>query len=242
LHLLNKYIHNPVLIVSATMAEVEPLFKLASNWDEIDPYVFRIEIGNNFLHLLITGVGVPSTVFHVSSLLSIAKFSMLINIGIAGSYSSDIENGNVVLISEDCYGDLGIERKSGFISLFEAGLTNPNHSPFIEGKLIHKVNVNVNFPNNIRKVKGLTVNVVTSNNAINEFRKKKFNAEVETMESAAVFYCCLEKGTPFLSLRGISNKVGEEDKSKWLITEAIQNSCNALIEILDKNNFFINEA
>jgi futalosine hydrolase len=40
------------------------------------------------------------------------------------------------------------------------------------------------------------------------------------MEGAALHMVCLENKIPFLQIRGISNWIGERDKSKWKIAEA----------------------
>jgi len=53
------------------------------------------------------------------------------------------------------------------------------------------------------------------------------------------FYCCFEKWNTFLSLQGISNEAGVGDKSKWLISESVQNVCNILIQILQKKIIFL---
>ncbi len=62
--------------------------------------------------------------------------------------------------------------------------------------------------------------------------RQKYNAHLETMEGAAFHYVCLQKEIPFLQIRGISNYVGERDKSKWKMEEAIDNLCNSLEDIL----------
>jgi futalosine hydrolase len=49
------------------------------------------------------------------------------------------------------------------------------------------------------------------------------------MEGAALHYACILEGVPFIQIRGISNKVGERDKTKWKIPAAIQSS-NELVE------------
>ena len=43
------------------------------------------------------------------------------------------------------------------------------------------------------------------------------------MEGAALHYVCLSEKIPFLQLRSVSNYVGERDKSKWALREAIMN-------------------
>ena len=55
------------------------------------------------------------------------------------------------------------------------------------------------------------------------------------MECAALHYVCLQQNVPFLQIRSVSNEVGERDKSKWKIKEAVENLNNELIKIL--NNY-----
>jgi futalosine hydrolase len=63
--------------------------------------------------------------------------------------------------------------------------------------------------------------------------QSRFSPDIETMESAAFFYVCLQEKIPFLALRAISNKVEPRDKSKWNIPLAMQNLSNVL-----KNVFY----
>jgi futalosine hydrolase len=41
------------------------------------------------------------------------------------------------------------------------------------------------------------------------------------MEGAALHYTCLMENIPFIQLRAVSNFVGERDKNKWKMKEAI---------------------
>jgi futalosine hydrolase len=240
-HLLNKTSHEPVLIVSATKLEVQPLMKAASRIMESDEGLFTLTFDKNTLNLLITGVGIPASTFGIASFLAQNPIRLAIHIGIAGSYSPEIRNGQAVMVVEDEFGDIGIDQNYNFGTVFEAGFTKLNHPPFSSGRLVSKPPANILLTEKLKKVKGLTVNMVTSNKTINQNRIDKFQAEIETMESAAFFYCCLKNELPFISLRGISNRVGESDRSKWLIKEAIQSVCSTLVKILHKNNYFNNE-
>jgi futalosine hydrolase len=239
--LLNSSKYESVLVVSATEMEVEPLFHAASTVEQQSRNYFQLTIQGSPINLLITGVGIPQALFETANILLAGKFQIAIQVGIAGSFIKNVLNGEVVVIAEDQFGDLGIENNDGFRTLFEAGFAMPDLAPFMKGCLQNPLKNTIWLPDNIKKVRGLTVNLVTSNKDLILQRVTKFNAEVETMESAAFFYSCLRTGTAFISLRGISNMVGEADKSKWFISEAIQNSCNSLIEIVQKNNFFQNE-
>jgi futalosine hydrolase len=239
--LLNKASHELVLIVSATELEVQPLMKAATKIVESAEGLFSLTFDKNKLNLLITGVGIPSSTFGIASFLAQNAIRLAIQIGIAGSYSLKILNGQAVMVVEDEFGDMGMDQNNNFGTLFETGFTKLNHPPFSSGRLVSKLPEKIIFPEKLKKVRGLTVNVVTSNETINQNRIDKFQAEIETMESAAFFYCCLKNEVPFFGLRGISNRVGESNRSKWSITEAVNIGCETLIKILQKNNYFNNE-
>ena len=52
------------------------------------------------------------------------------------------------------------------------------------------------------------------------------------MEGAALHYVCLQQSVPFLQIRSISNEVGERDKSKWRMKEAVENLNTELIKLI----------
>ena len=79
----------------------------------------------------------------------------------------------------------------------------------------------------------VTSDIITDKKNVNKQIKKKFNADIESMEGAAFHFVCLQKSVPFLQVRSISNKVGIRDKSKWNIPVALKNLSIELITILD---------
>ena len=56
-----------------------------------------------------------------------------------------------------------------------------------------------------------------------ESRYRGVEADVETMEGAAFFEVCLRHGIPFAEIRAVSNRVGEEDRTRWDIPLALKN-------------------
>ncbi|MFZ1371603.1 MAG: futalosine hydrolase, partial [Ferruginibacter sp.] len=62
---------------------------------------------------------------------------------------------------------------------------------------------------------------------------KQFKPGIETMEGAALHYVCLQENIPFLQIRSISNYVGERDKIKWKLKEAIENLNTDLIKLIN---------
>src|SRR5258705_11097166 len=114
-----------ILLVSATEHELD-LLKLRNN----DPAV-KTEI-------LISGIGIASTTYHVTKRLTENKYDIVIQAGIAGSFTNDLNLGEVVLVSADTFGDSGIEETGIFKSLFSSGLANENNFPFTNGWLINR--------------------------------------------------------------------------------------------------------
>jgi futalosine hydrolase len=49
------------------------------------------------------------------------------------------------------------------------------------------------------------------------------------MEGAAAAHVCALYGVPFLELRGISNMVGDRDRSTWLIDQAAETAGRAAL-------------
>ena len=160
------------------------------------------------------------------------KYDLVINPGIAGSYSKDLNIGTVVKVANEQFGDLGIDDNSKFRTLFEMGYDDMNSPPFTNGKLINTFEVNkFNVLKTLPEVNGLTVNLVSGNHADTNRRQNKFKADIETMEGAGVFYVCLQQNIPFIELRAISNKVGPRDFGNWNIPLAIQNLSETMFKL-----------
>jgi len=203
-----------VLIVSATYFEIKPFLEQ-----------------NKTVEVLITGVGTAATIFFLTKRVLEKKYDCIIQAGIAGSFSDRLTLGQTVIIKEDTFADLGIEENGKFQALFETGFVGKNDFPYTGGWLI---NNHIFFEKDILPVaKGITVNRVTDNNLQNSANKEKFSAVVESMEGAAFHYVCLQQNINFLQLRSISNRVGERDKTKWKIKEAVENLNKELIKIID---------
>jgi|SRR6185312_9384266 len=202
-----------LLIVAATKFEIEPFIR-----------------ENSKAEILITGVGIPATVFHLTKNLLEKKYDLVIQAGIAGTFTNRFKLAEVVAVKEDAFGDEGIEEKGVLKTVFENGFGDKNDFPFTNGWLLnnHSFLQKIDLPS----AKGITVNKVTDNQVQNHLRKEKFSADIETMEGAAFHYVCLQQKNNFLQLRSISNKVGERDKHQWKTKEAIQNLNTTLSKIV----------
>ena len=202
-----------ILVIAATEFEIAPF--IADNKD---------------VEILITGVGVPSTMYHLQKKLPEKAWDLVIQAGIAGSFNYDLGLGEVVLVKQDTFADIGMEEKENFMTVFQAGFAEKDSYPFSDGWLI---NPNPLFSRSLLPaVKGITVNKVSDSMVQKLQSINNFAPEIESMEGAALHYVCLQERVPFIQIRSISNCIGERDKSKWKLKEAIANLNLALSKLL----------
>tara|TARA_B100000902_G_scaffold160620_1_gene156260 strand:- start:78 stop:656 length:579 start_codon:yes stop_codon:yes gene_type:complete len=169
--------------------------------------------------VLITGVGMVNTAIQLTKSLIDSKYELILNIGIAGSFSEDILIGDVVEVVEDNFSEVGYEEQYKFSKFSDFQIKT---SYKVEGKT------------NLKKVKGITVNKVHGRlDTINEI-KNRIDVDIETMEGASIFQLSKEFNIPCMQIRAISNIVGIRDKDAWDIPLAIENLNNELEKILDK--------
>ncbi len=203
-----------LLIVAATEFEIEPFLKEKNNAE-----------------ILITGVGIPATVFYLTKKLSEKKYDLVIQVGIAGTFNDNYDLTKVVYVTEDTFADLGIEENGNFKTLFDMGFSHMNDFPFTEGWLINKSSFFEK--SNLPPAKGITVNKIGDNYFQNKMMKGKFLPDIESMEGAAFHYVCILQKINFLQIRSISNRVGERNKLKWKLKESIENLNKELFKIIE---------
>lgn len=84
----------------------------------------------------------------------------------------------------------------------------------------------------LKKVKGISVNEITTSKQKVRFYQETFQPVVESMEGAALHYVCLMEKIPFIQLRAVSNYIAERNKQNWNMKESIGNLNQALIKLL----------
>lgn len=186
-------------------------------------------LGHHQADILITGVGAVQTAFHLARVAD--NYDFILNIGIAGSFNQSIGIGEVVTVSHDCFGDYGIDDNGQFFTLSQVGLTIEDK--FFTNDLMFNPWINkIDYTKKIRKCKGVTVGTASGSFEVIEKLVKVWNPDVETMESAAVFYTCLHLNKPFLCVRAISNFVEPRNRSNWNINEALSNLQTHVLNII----------
>ena len=112
--------------------------------------------------------------------------------------------------------------------MFDLGLAKPNEHPFHKGWLENPYK-DLLKKTKLKIVNGISVNNISADKKIIGLYQTKFNATVESMEGAALHYVCLMEKIPFVQIRSISNYIGERNKKKWKMNEAITNLNKELV-------------
>ncbi len=201
---------------------------LAATQQEISPFIGA----NTGMDVLISGVGLPSAMYHLQKRMQQLDYDLIIQAGIAGSFNRGIELGQTLWVKQDSFGDLGTEENENFLPFFDSGLADKNEFPFTNGWLLNESEVTRNLK--INAAKAVTVNKVTDSKLQEQQIIKHFDPDLESMEGAALHYVCLQENIPFLQLRAVSNYVRERDKAKWKMKEAIQNLNTELLHLIDR--------
>ena len=218
-----------LLFVAATPFEIGPLQEFLNTY--LIPFgANQFQKGQHNCELLITGVGLPATIFKLSQKLHQRDYDLIINAGIAGAYNRGIELGTVLQVTEDRFGDLGIEEADGsFRDLFVIELSDPNVFPFQNGKLINSQSSNFDF---LPRATAVTVQKVSGTISSAQRLQQLYAADLESMEGAGVFYVAQQCKISCLQIRAVSNYVEARNRDAWKIKLALDQLNEVLIQIV----------
>ncbi|MCS6930441.1 MAG: futalosine hydrolase [Saprospiraceae bacterium] len=219
-----------ILLVAATPFEIAPLLAHLERHFEKSPDGTFTQEGLSVFPL-VTGVGPVVTAWHLGRFFARYRPDWALHLGVAGAFDRSLALGEVVQIVADRFADVGVEEADGrFIDIFELGLANPNEPPFEEGWLRNVAGAETPF---LPTVTGITVSRVHgSEHTIKAIEQKYPQAQVETMESAAFFYACLQAELPFSEIRSLSNYVEPRRREAWKLDLAIEQLNAVAIEML----------
>lgn len=220
-----------ILLVSATEHELIPFIDRISNTKHTWVSIGNVEHHTHLLSFLVTGIGGIATSTALSAYLVKNQHDLIVNVGIAGSFSNKYVIGDAVLVSEDIFADLGVEEADGsFRDLFETGLLENNQAPYIAGV----VRASTDFDSiDLPRVRSISVNKVHGYRKSIQSITEKYNPDIETMEGAAFFYTCHFHGRACIQLRTISNFVEPRDREKWNIPLAVESLALTLDHVLE---------
>ena len=141
--------------------------------------------------------------------------------------------GQTSISIDDIVGDLGVTENKQWKDLFDLKLDAANDAPF-EKKSLPNHWLNQYNLLKLPAKKGVTINTITTDKKIMERYRTKYKAQIESMEGAALHYIGRDLNIPFIQIRAVSNYVGERNKAKWKMQEAIYNLNETLLKLLDE--------
>ncbi|MBK8145741.1 MAG: hypothetical protein IPK62_12490 [Bacteroidetes bacterium] len=127
-------------IVAATPFELEALKRCHYNTHEVTFHVH--------------GIGMMAALFHLQKIAE-KKPNLMIQCGLAGTFSPEIEIGKSVLVAEEIT-DVGVEDDQQLLDLFDLNFIGINEAPYQNGVLPCPFLSSIDT--DLQQVKGLTVN------------------------------------------------------------------------------------
>lgn len=217
-----------ILLVAATPFEIAPFTQhLKENFNAVNSSLFQK--GKLQVEVLITGVGMTQTAYHLGRIFAINNYDLAINAGIAGAFNRDLKLGDVVNVVSEEFGDLGIEEADGsFTDLFDNKLLNGNGDIYSDGQILNPGAAEFGF---LPQAKGLTINKVHGFPASIAALQNKYKSDIESMEGAAFFLACRSAEVNFLQIRAISNYVEKRNRENWDLPLSIGNLNQVLVAL-----------
>ena len=214
-----------VIITAATHGEWMPSFQ------KINPkYVSNNKKFSVGFHE--SGIGMLASSVSLMKMFTQETPTLIIQVGIAGCFDKKIPLGKVFVVKDDFAGDIGVMENKVWKDLFDMKLDKPNDAPYEKKSLpnpwLNQFNV-MQLPTK----KAVTVNTISTDKSRIQLFSGRYKAVLESMEGASLHYIGRDLTIPFIQLRAVSNYVGERDKSKWKMQEAIYNLNETLLAYLD---------
>lgn len=215
-----------ILIIAATLQEMNFFSEKAKSFDKIA-----------CIHS-ITGIGLLSTLFKLTTEVNQHKPDLVVQLGIAGTFDDGTRIGTAAVVKSESIPEMGVWEENIYRDVFEMGLIRENTFPF-QGKKLINPHENLIRACGVPEVNAISVNRITTSVTDISLYKENYLAEIESMEGAALHYLCIANTIPFVQIRGISNLVGDRNKSNWKIKasmDAATDSCHHLLSSLNSGS------
>ena len=206
---------------------------VAATAKEINPFIELTRTGNiNNVDILISGIGLTASTYHLAKQLTLKKYDLVIQAGVAGCFDLRIPLGAVVAVKQDAIADQSVVELERLKTLFDLNLVPQDQYPYKKGWLIN-TNKGVLKKTKLKTIKGISVNQISTSKQMIKFYRDVFDPVTESMEGAALHYVCLMENVPFVQIRSISNYIGERNKKKWDMMDSIMNLNDSLMRIIN---------
>ncbi len=208
-----------MLIVAATPLEIAPFLTKFNT------------IKRASIDVLISGIGMTATTYSIMRHVHLKRPDLIIQAGVGGCFDKSIALGSVVTVKKETIADQSVIELDKLKTLFDLKLVPQNRFPFKQGWLVNENELLKKVK--LKKVKGISVNEITTAKQKVKYYQETFNPVIESMEGAALHYVCLMENIPFLQIRSVSNYIAERNKKNWNMKESITNLNNELIKIIE---------
>jgi futalosine hydrolase len=224
-----------ILLIAAVAAEIE-LLRRELTPCEVRRYGHRSlylgRLAGQAVALQASGVGKANAAACAMLLLETLRPEAVICFGSAGAYpGSGLKLGDLLLASEEVYGDEGAMTPDGFLDMQTLGLPLVeragekwfNRYPADPERLAHAQRLLARDLGGQRRVAVgplVTVSCCSGTTAGGTLLAERTGGVGENMEGAAVAQLCARLGTPWLEMRGISNQVEDRDPARWDLAAA----------------------
>lgn len=225
-----------ILLIAAVPAEIELLRR------ELTPCEVR-RYGNRALYLgklagqpvalQYSGVGKANAAACALLLLEVLHPEAVICFGSAGVYPGNgLRIGDLLLASEEVYGDEGAVTSTGFLDMQGLGLPLAERSGEkwfnrfpADAELLSQVQRllvrELGSQHRVAVGPMVTVSTCSGTPAVATQLAERTGGLGENMEGAAIAQICARLGIPWLEIRGISNLVEERDPARWDLPAAV---------------------
>ena len=221
-----------ILIVAATAGELAPLTETAGLAEVPAGKIKSILIDRVPVDLLITGPGMVATAYGLGRIRGLHEYTLVVNAGIAGSFSTSRKIGEVLLIAADCFIELGCAMPTPFRPMYSMPMAQPYRPAWVSSE-----NVIYNDPpaleslSTLSSVNGITVNYMSGGFPLESQLPENYSVETESMEGAAFFWACKMAGIPSVQIRSVSNYIGSTEPC-WNIPLAVKSLNETLLALI----------
>ena len=182
-----------------------------------------------------SGIGLLASSVSLMKMFVQETPSLIIQVGIAGCFDKKLPLGKVFAVKDDFAGDIGVMENKVWKDLFDLKLDKANDAPYEKKSLPNPWLSQYNLLKLPTK-KGVTVNTISTDKNKIDLYSGRYKATLESMEGAALHYMGRDLNIPFIQIRAVSNYVGERNKAKGNMQEAIYNLNETLLQYLDALN------
>jgi futalosine hydrolase len=206
-------------------------FQKLEKLSEVSERLSQYKFNHIELDVLTVGHSLFETSFLMGKMLTKQKYHLVLGLGLAGSYTEEIEVGTIVNIINDKPFNFGEETEDGIKSLYALKLLNPFEAPHQRGAFINMTSAYFNVFLPYRKVPAVTTTLLKGSQSTINYKLKNFPLDVETSNGLGIHYACLFEKTNFYQLRAISYNLAIGNSNENV---ALQQLNETFIDILNK--------